>query len=97
MKHLKIIIAAVLLTCLYDMPYGYYTLVRFAATLGFGFMAYKAYELKKEYQMWTFGALALLSQPFVKIALGRDMWNAVDVAVAILLTILTIRERRSKS
>jgi hypothetical protein len=30
-----------------------------------------------------FGGLALLFQPFFKIALGREMWNIVDVVVGI--------------
>ncbi|MFW5617788.1 MAG: DUF6804 family protein [Prevotella pectinovora] len=45
--------------------------------------------MKKETLVWTFGALALLFQPLVKIALGRDVWNIVDVAVAVLLIVLT--------
>ena len=39
-----------------------------------------------------FGTLALLFQPFVKVALGRTMWNVVDVAVAILLIVLWRKE-----
>ena len=52
-------------------------------------MAYKYYEMKKEALVWTFGALALLFQPLAKISLGRDVWNIVDVAVAVLLIVLT--------
>ncbi|MBP5375388.1 MAG: hypothetical protein J6Y38_03540 [Bacteroidaceae bacterium] len=36
----------------------------------------------------------LLFQPFIKIALGRTMWNIVDVIVAILLVWLWIKERK---
>ncbi|MEE1547498.1 MAG: DUF6804 family protein [Prevotella pectinovora] len=89
MKQLNIILAVLLLLCLFKMPYGYYTLMRLAATVGFAYMAYKYYEMKKEALVWTFGALALLFQPLVKIALGRDVWNIVDVAVAVLLIVLT--------
>ena len=35
----------------------------------------------------------LLFQPFIKIALGRTMWNIVDVIVAILLVVLVVKER----
>lgn len=35
--------------------------------------------------MVAYAALAILFQPFFKIALGRGMWNVVDVAVAGLL------------
>ena len=86
MKRLNIILAVLLLLCLFKMPY---TLMRLAATVGFAYMAYKYYEMKKEALVWTFGALALLFQPLVKIALGRDVWNIVDVAVAVLLIVLT--------
>lgn len=89
MKQLNIILAVLLLLCLFKMPYGYYTLMRLAATVGFAYMAYRYYEMKKEALVWTFGALALLFQPLVKIALGRDVWNIVDVAVAVLLIVLT--------
>lgn len=89
MKQLNIIIAALLLLCLFKMPYGYYSLMRLVATIGFAYMAYKYYEMKKEALVWTFGALALLFQPIVKIAIGRMVWNIVDVAVAILLIVLT--------
>lgn len=89
MKRLNIILAVLLLLCLFKMPYGYYTLMRLATTVGFAYMTYKYYEMKKEALVWTFGALALLFQPLVKIALGRDIWNIVDVAVAAMLIVLT--------
>ena len=59
----------------------------------FGVMAYKYYEEKKNVLAITFGALALLFQPFIKVALGRTMWNVVDVAVAIGLIVLFIIEK----
>lgn len=37
--------------------------------------------------MIIYGGLALLFQPFFKIALGRQMWNIVDVIVGIGLII----------
>ena len=40
----------------------------------------------------TFGALALLFQPFVKVALGRAMWNVTDVVVALGLIGLYLYE-----
>ena len=38
-----------------------------------------------------FAALALLFQPFFKIALGRTMWNVVDVLVAVGLIVLIVK------
>ncbi len=87
MKYLKIILSVLLFLCLAPMPYGYYELVRFIAMVIFGVMAYKYYKTKKMNWAVTFGALAVLFQPFIKIALGRMMWNVVDVIVAVLIII----------
>ena len=54
---------------------------------------FKYYEEKKNELAITFGALALLFQPFVKVALGRTMWNVMDVVVAIGLIVLYYKER----
>lgn len=81
-------LAIALMLCLFPMPYGYYTLVRFASMIIFGCMAYGFYKEKKMPLCIIAGSLALLFQPFVKIVLGRAMWNIVDVIVAIGLVIL---------
>lgn len=85
MKHLYIILSAMLLLCLAPMPYGYFQLVRFVAMVVFGVMAYQYNKQGKMPLCVLFGALALLFQPFFKIVLGRTIWNIVDVVVAILL------------
>jgi len=90
---IKIALAIVLFICLLDMPYGFYQLVRFMALIGFGILAYKANEKGKNTEMIIYGALALLFQPFFKIALGREIWNIVDVIVGIgLLASLIMRK-----
>lgn len=85
MVKVKLILAAALLVCLLPMPYGYYTLVRFGAMVVFAYLAWNNYKRNRESLMVTCGALALLFQPFMKIALGRVMWNVVDVIVAFAL------------
>ena len=89
-----LLLAAMLLLCLTPMPYGYYSLVRFSAMIGFGMIAYNYYQAKNEELAWTFGALALLFQPFIKIALGRLIWNVVDVVVGVGLVILYCVEKK---
>lgn len=42
---------------------------------------------------FAFFGLAVLFQPLVKIALGRTLWNILDVAVAIFLVVLTFIEK----
>lgn len=92
MRKVYLIIAALMLICLAPMPYGYFQLVRFLSTLAFGVMTYRYYKERKEWLVYTCGTLALLFQPFYKIALGRTVWNIVDVIVAIGLIILFFYE-----
>jgi hypothetical protein len=82
---IKIVLAILLFLCLLDMPYGYYQFVRFVALIGFAILAYKANEKNKKTEMIVYGGLALLFQPFFKIALGRLIWNIVDIIVGIFL------------
>jgi len=86
--------AALLMLCLAPMPYGFYELVRFAAMIIFAIIAFNYWDKESKALSVTFGALALLFQPFFKIALGRTMWNIVDVIVAIGLVILFFNEKK---
>lgn len=71
--------------CLIDFPYGFYEFVRFTALIGFGILAYKAFEEEKQTEMIVYLILAILFQPLLKISIGRTLWNIVDVAVALYL------------
>ncbi len=99
-KIIKIVLAILFFLCLADMPYGFYQFVRFASLIGFTYLSYDSY-MKNKHKIavgWVdvqdkYGAsfrflfLAILFQPFFKIALGREMWNIVDVVVGIGLII----------
>lgn len=84
---IKIILAVLFLLCLADIPYGFYQFVRFAGLIGFAILAYQANQQGRQTEMIIYGGLALLFQPFFKIALGREIWNIVDVIVGIGLII----------
>ena len=92
----KLLLAILLLLCLAPMPYGYYQLVRVVAMIAFAIMAYQYHEKENVPLAFTFAGLALLFQPFVKVALGRTLWNIVDVIVAVLLIVLAISGFRKK-
>ena len=85
MNILKFILAIMLLICLIGMPYGYYQLTRWAATFTFLYLAYSVFENSDKKEFFIFIALAFLFQPFFKIALGRTLWNIVDIIIAIYL------------
>lgn len=89
---MNLFMAVLLLLCLAPISYGYYQFVRFGSMLYFGYMAYRYFVMNKAMLTVVFAALALLFQPFIKIALGRTMWNVVDVIVAIVLVVLWYKE-----
>lgn len=80
---IKLTLAVLFFVCLFDMPYGYYQLVRFAALIGFSILAYTANEQGQTTEAIVYVCLAILFQPLIKIALGRELWNVVDVVVGI--------------
>ena len=86
-KLIKVGLAILFFLCLLKMPYGFYQLVRFLALVGFGVLAYQANRENNSMATIIYAALALLFQPFFKIALGRDIWNIVDVIVGVGLLI----------
>lgn len=98
-KASKIILAALLLTCLAEMPFGYYQFVRFAGLVGFALLAYDSSKTGQQQMVILYVCLALLFQPFIKVALGRTVWNIVDVVVAVFLmaSLFTGRKRTSPS
>lgn len=81
----KIGLAVLLLLCLANMPYGYYQLVRFAATAAFIWLEMLQKAQYNQVLFFTYILLAALFQPFFKVALGRELWNLADVAVALFL------------
>jgi hypothetical protein len=93
---IKILLAVLMFGCLLDMPYGYYELVRFISMVGFGILAYKAQQQNRMIEIIVYGSLALLFQPFFKIALGRELWNIVDVIVGIGLFLTIFLDTKRK-
>jgi hypothetical protein len=83
----KITLAILFFLCLADMPYGFYELVRFTALVGFAILAFQANKEGKQIEMVIYAILALLFQPFFKIALGRALWNSIDLVVGVALLI----------
>ncbi|MBQ8709024.1 MAG: hypothetical protein IJ550_00360 [Bacteroidaceae bacterium] len=69
-------------------------LVRFVSMVALGVMAYQYIQQNRKEWAITFGAIALLFQPFIKVALGRVVWNIVDVLVTVLLIVVWIKGRK---
>lgn len=82
--------------CLLNLSYGYYQFVRFVALIGFCFLAYQANQQEKQTETLIYGALALLFQPFLKVSLGRDIWNVIDVIVGISLLFSLFKKQKNE-
>jgi hypothetical protein len=95
-KIIKVVLAILFFLCLLDMPYGFYQAVRFAGLIGFTILAYQANQQGRQTEMIIYGGLALLFQPFFKIALGRQMWNIMDVVVGLGLIISIFLKPKSQ-
>ncbi len=93
-KATKVILSGLFFLCVLDMPYGFYLLVRFAGLIGFAILAYQANQKNKQTEMIIYGGLALLFQPLIKIPLGRELWNLIDVIVGIGLIVSIFIKRR---
>ncbi|MBK7573400.1 MAG: hypothetical protein IPI10_18015 [Bacteroidetes bacterium] len=86
-KAIKIILAILFFICLAELPYGFFQFVRFAALVGFAVLAYQANEKENKTEMIIYICLAVLFQPLIKISLGREIWNVVDVIVGLALLV----------
>jgi hypothetical protein len=76
------------------MPYSFYQFVRFVALIGFAILAYQALQENRQTEVIIYALLAILFQPFFKIALGRDLWNVVDVIVGLVVSIFIKQKTR---
>jgi hypothetical protein len=77
--NIKIVLSLLFLICLLDMPYGYFQLVRLLSLAGFVLLAYIANNKGDQLCAIVYILLAILFQPLIKIPLGREIWNIVDV------------------
>lgn len=93
---IKIVLALLFFLCLLYMPYGFYQFVRFSALIAFGILSFDSYKNGFTYQMILYLVLALLFQPFIKVALGRSLWNILDVIIGIGLILSIILEKNKK-
>jgi hypothetical protein len=91
---MKIILAILLFICLLDMPYGYYQLVRFLSFGVFAYLGFKEFENSNQNIGLVYFGLAILFQPFFKVALGRELWNIVDVIVGIGLLLSVFQKKK---
>ncbi len=83
----KFALSVLFIFCLFEMSYGYYQAVRFLGMAGFVWLAYTDNERKEKSLVIVWVLSALLINPFIKVPLGRTIWNIADIIWAIILII----------
>jgi hypothetical protein len=75
--------AVMLVLAVFQMPYGFYTLLRLVVTIAAAVIAWHAVS-KSEKPIWAvlMGLIALLFNPIVPVYLTREIWFFIDLVVA---------------
>lgn len=87
MQLIKIILILLFLGCLGKWHYDYYLFVRYAGMIGFGLLAIDEKQRGNNQLFMFFLFSAILINPFVKVVLGRQLWQVIDVVWAIILSV----------
>ena len=93
---MKLTIAGMLLLAIVDLPYEYYTILRFVVCIAAAFNAYVSYESDKQTWTWIFGAIAILFNPIRPIYLDKVVWVIIDAIVAFIF-LFSMRQFKSKN
>ena len=66
-------------------PYGFYMVLRPAATVGGAYWAVRVYRAGPRGWMWAFLAVALLLNPILPVRMQRSQWQPIDMCLGLLL------------
>lgn len=94
-RSVQIALIIALILCLLPMPYGYYTIVRVCTMVYFGYLAFRVNKKSKKNRslLIFYLVVIILFQPFVKLPIGRLVWNIIDIGLAIWI-LLNLGRRR---
>ena len=94
----RLFTAMLLFSALDSHPYGFYTFLRIVTCIAALHVLYLAIEDNKEKWAWGFGFIALLFNPIIPFHLGKDIWQFLDIVVAILflVSIFTVKAKNQR-
>jgi len=97
-KNTAVIISAIFLflALIEGWPYGFFTLLRIIVFTASTYIAWMAYQERKEKWVWVFGLCAVLFNPVIVIRLTREIWSFIDIIVGVLmlLSIFVLKLKR---
>jgi hypothetical protein len=83
---LTVLVAIILLVAAEGKyPYGFYMVLRTAATVGAAYWAVRVYHAGPRGWMWAFMAVALLLNPILPVRMQRSQWQPIDLCLGLLL------------
>jgi len=91
---IKLVLSFLFIGCLFDFPYGYFQLVRTIGMVGFIWL-FNIEDQKRTALKYFWIGSAILINPIVKIPLGRELWNIVDVVWVVLLLVSELANKES--
>jgi len=80
----KLIAIVFLLGTFGSWPYAYYQILRWVVCAVAVYSSYFAYQLKKISWAWIFGIIAVLFNPILPIYFTKEIWQLVDIIVAVI-------------
>ena len=82
---IKLILGGLLIVPFFEPPYGYFQFLRIVSFLGFAYLAYEEKNSSNKLFLIVYILLAILFQPFEKIALGKNIWLIIDISATVIL------------
>lgn len=67
--------------------YGFYVVLRLAATVGAVYWAVRVYHAGPRGWLWAFAAVALLLNPIMPVRMHREDWQPIDLGLGVFLLV----------
>ena len=93
MRVLKLITSGMLFIAIFQLPYGYYNLLRLAVTASSGISSFNAYKNKNIGTAIIFAIICLLFNPLFPIYLDKGTWFPIDIIVGIFFGASGLQEK----
>jgi hypothetical protein len=81
----------------FKLPYGYFTLLRWAVCVVAIYHVVLAYNMKRGVMVVYFGLIAILFNPIIPVYLSRQAWWPVDLVTASLFLLSFAFLKRGRS
>ena len=83
----SVVIAFLLLIATLPLPYGYYMFLRWVTCGMAAFTAYIGYQWETKWALYVFIPIAILFNPIFPIHLTKEIWQPIDIVVAVLFSV----------